>query len=314
MKEHRGWGFSSGGESSAVTIATFLRSYNPALVGEAMGIRDVPQQIGKAASVCEPKDYAICGLNAAVDGARVGWLSAQVDWLESRLNELRPGTWKRDWKLLTVLTGLDDIVFGPQDFNNETKNTTVIPTDVAVVERELDALMASLHARFPNLLVNVLALPEDFEVKATVQGSCRIAKYVTERFGVKWTDLNLWHKRIFEYNEALVRVVTRWQHKACTSQECSMLVALRVVLRKASITASELDPVDCFHPNMRLSEAMAIGVWNEMLLGTASSRKGAWGLQWTEKATCLQSNQRFTAPDPGARGPWHSQLANGILV
>jgi len=288
--EYRGWGFSSGAEPSATTLATFLKAYNPKLVGAATGKRKPSQAPGHYAEACPAKDYAICGLNAAVDGARVGWLDQQLEWLTKRLDSLAPGTWPDQWKMLTVLSGLDDIVFGPS--NNATAHP---PTDVAVVEQQLDALFESLHERFPKLLVNVLALPENFAANITIaRQSCRVFKTISEHLGIHWTDLDLWHRAILDYNAMLVRVVQRFQRR-CSAESCSMAVALRSPMLKTHVGLQELDSFDCFHPNQRLAEAMAIDIWNEMLEGPQSP-----GVFWQQKVRCLKEEDRFTMPDPAA--------------
>eukprot|EP00931_Biecheleriopsis_adriatica_P079882 TRINITY_DN53224_c0_g1_i1.p1 TRINITY_DN53224_c0_g1~~TRINITY_DN53224_c0_g1_i1.p1 ORF type:complete len:470 (-),score=83.81 TRINITY_DN53224_c0_g1_i1:114-1487(-) len=305
MKEHRGWSFSAGGEPSAVTLATLLKAYNPEVIGPSMGIRDITQQIGKAAAPCAAKDYAVCGLNAAVDGSRVSWLPSQLTWLEQRLGELRPGNWKNEWKMLTILSGLDDIVFGPNNFLNTTnRNEPAFATPVADVEQGFDTLLAELHSRFPRLLVNILALPEDLETAETLHsGQCKFTNFVFSHTGVKWTNRSEWHDHIVKYNRALVRVVKRWQDKACTTRSCEMQVALRLTFAKTPINRTGLDPIDCFHPNLRLSEAMAISLWNEMLNGVPPQQADPWTIRWAQNATCLLPHQRFTAPAPDGSYP-----------
>jgi len=286
--EYRGWSFSSGSEPSANTLATFLKAYNPHLLGASTGERHPSQAPGHYAVPCPEKDYAICGLNAAVDGARVGWLQQQLDWLSKRLDTLAPGTWPDQWKMITIFSGLDDIVFGPS--NNATAHP---PTDVHVVEQQFDAILESLHMRFPKLLVNILALPENFAANTTVaKQSCRFFKRISEALGIHWTDLNLWHRTILDYNKMLVRLVQRWQ-KRCSADNCTMAVALRLPLLKTQVSLHELDSFDCFHPNLRLAEAMAIDIWNEMLEGPQSPQ-----VFWQQKLRCLEAEDRFTMPDP----------------
>mmetsp|Transcript_6514 Transcript_6514/g.24314 ORF Transcript_6514/g.24314 Transcript_6514/m.24314 type:complete len:172 (-) Transcript_6514:159-674(-) len=124
---------------------------------------------------------------------------------------------------------------------------------------------------------------------------CRLFKWASESFGIYWTDLGLWHSSILEYNQMLVRLVQRWQAKTCTPGNCTMAVALRLPMLETNIGLSELDTLDCFHPNLRFAEAVAIEIWNEMLEGPPHS---APGLHWQQPARCLQPQHRFTVPDP----------------
>lgn len=291
FSEFRGWSFSSGAEPTANTVATFLKAYNPALIGGAMGWRKPSQKIGEYADVCPEKDFSICGLNAAVDGARVGWLHMQADWLEKRLESLANGTWRDDWKMVSIFTGLDDVVFGPSNNHSVTP-----PTRIDLLEQEFDQLFESFEARFPKLLVNVLALPENFSANTTVsKNECKLFKWISKKLGISWTDMSLWHDAILQYNQMLQRVVQRWHQRACTPSRCQMAVALRRPVLRTRIGLAELDAADCFHPNLRLAEAMAIDMWNEMWGGPMPDAE--LGLRWTQRPICAEPRHRFTAPN-----------------
>jgi len=105
----------------------------------------------------------------------------------------------------------------------------------------------------------------------------------------------------------LRRLVSRSQKRYCNSQSCSMLVSLRFSLVRTRIGLTEVDSGDCFHPNLRLAEAMSIGIWNEMLVGPSDRTGHLWqrhGMEWNSSAICVKPYHRFTAPDPNRFGPW----------
>lgn len=303
--EQRGWAPFTGGEKDAVTLPNFIKAYNPHLLGSAQGTipkLELPGTHGRQASFssrqCAERHWDICGLNAAVDGARVSWMTQEMEWLEMRLEKMFPGgKWKDKWKMLTIWTGLDDIVFGPS-----INVTHPLPTDVGIVEKEFETLVEKLHQRFPKLLVNVIALPENIDPDVpTLTADCAIAIQSAKFAGMKWVDHKLWQNSIVQYNQMFIRIVERWQKKVCTFSACPMVIALRFGLVRTYLGLHELDPFDCFHLRLRAAEAVSINLWNEMLVG---NKPGNGELHWADKAMCLEPQHRFTWPAPKSSGPW----------
>lgn len=293
--EHRGWALFTGCEADAVTLPNFVKAYNPNLIGCAMGTTPMGEMPGTHGKQCKEEHWHLCGLNAAVDGARVGWLMQEVDWLEMRLEKMLPGQWQDKWKMVTIFTGLDDVVFGSG--NNKTHP---VPTDVEILEKEFEAALDALHKRFPKLLVNVMSLPEKLDPEVPyLTLDCKLAIGSSKLAGLKWSDRSLWQKSIEEYNQMFVRVVARWQTKVCTYDSCPMVIALRFGIVNTFLGVHELDPLDCFHPKLRATEAVSINLWNEMLLGLWNGE-----VQWEERAICLKPEHRFTWPNPKISAPW----------
>lgn len=316
--EHRGWAFPSGGAKGAITLANFLKAYNPNLVGMSQGslipIQLIPDPYKwRHGNACPPAEESYCGLNGAVDGARVGWLKEQSKWIEDRMKDVVPpewkDKWKDKWKLLTILIGLGDVVFG-----SNTSQTHPPPTDVKDLEAQFDEVFEDIYRRFPRTLVNLIALPENQHMTVPAPTKwCEKAHQFMEFSGIHWTNSSFWNGTIKAYNQMFPRLVRRWQKRACTPQSCSMAVALRTAVVHEHIGLEELDHFDCFHPNRRMAEALAINLWNEMVVGQPSSASHRWqtdetdGFSWTSAPVCLQPTDRFTQPNPMQSNPWNEE-------
>merc|ERR1711912_227648 len=110
----------------------------------------------------------VCRLSAAVDGSDLqDLISLQVGYLN---HTLRSASWAanvsitQDWKLLTIFSGLDDVVF-----YNET-DATKQPTTPDLFQHNLDALLEAVYRAFPRTFVNLVMLPEQFHPSITTDG------------------------------------------------------------------------------------------------------------------------------------------------
>jgi len=102
LTEWRGRVWSIGGDDSVdkhATLPNFLRFYNPSLVGFSTGKGMIP-------SVTKPGSY----LNVAVSGSKAQDMPAQAARLIDRIKNFpEPIDFKKDWKLVTILIGANDL-------------------------------------------------------------------------------------------------------------------------------------------------------------------------------------------------------------
>ena len=104
---------------------------------------------------------------------------------------------ERDWKLITIFSGMDDVVFG-------VNKSDPIPTPTADFEAGLEALLNAVrlrvavvvwlmvlgqtHSNFPRSFVNMLMLPEKFDTGLMSETmECRAFKRVSEMGGMPLT-------------------------------------------------------------------------------------------------------------------------------
>ena len=134
MQEYRGVSFSIGGDPGAITLPNLINSVKSTvkLVGPSVGSLAQPQ----LKTTCTGADVEhVCRLNAAVDGSDLQDLrDLQVGYLRDTLSN---APWaanisiSKDWKLLTIFSGLDDVVFyNATDPTKQSTNTTLFAANL----------------------------------------------------------------------------------------------------------------------------------------------------------------------------------------
>lgn len=243
--EYRGRSFSAGGDPGVMTLPNLFRDLGNATVGGAsLGTKPM------GAGVCTgPQADAVCRLNAAVEGAAVGDVHSQLDYLESRMASLPQG--EGEYKLLTLFVGLADAVFGGD------------PTPADRFRRCYASVLARL-ATWPRLVVNAVLLPPKIDAVARIVPRypiCRAADAIDHSriANFSWTRAEEWAPAIRAYNQAILGAV------ADVTRDRAGRVAARRSLVDLVPTDALVEKVDCFHPNAALSAAMAINLWNDML-------------------------------------------------
>jgi len=285
MKEHRGVSFSIGGDAGAITLPNFISSVkrNGELVGPAVGMLSQPQ----FKATCAGQDIDdVCRLSAAVDGSDLqDLIDLQVGYLNRTLHT---ASWAanvsvtRDWKLLTIFSGLDDTVF--YNASDPTKQ----PTSLDLLAANLEQLLQAIHRALPRTYVNLMMLPELFDPSVTTSGlSCKFFKWYSEHAGIHWTATNEWISTIKSYNTIYMETAARWKSK----QLDDFAVVLQPFMQNAPLTKQDMDTLDCFHPNLASHQGMALGLWNNMLAGSLAAKSTNWKVKGN--ATCPQGTSRL---------------------
>jgi len=284
MKEHRGLGFSIGGDKNAVTLPNLIAAVkgNGELVGPSNGTLSQPQ----IKATCAGKDIDVCRLSAAVDGCDLqDLIDLQVKYLNHTLSTAR---WaanvniQEDWKLLTIFSGLDDAVF-----YNATEPRKQ-PTSPELFTTNLDRLLQSIYAVFPKTFVNIVLLPEHFEPSVTTAHlTCKLFKWYSTHEGIHWTDTQLWIAAIKRYNEIIIEVANTWNTKGLKD----FGVSLQPFMQEAQLESSDMDSLDCFHPNLASHQGMAVALWNNMHASSSAEKSRNW--KQPQNATCPTSTSRL---------------------
>jgi len=266
MHEHRGVSFSIGGDKGAITLPNFMQEVkqNGKLVGPATGSLSLP----KVKATCAGSEIdRVCRLSAAVDGSDLqDLMDLQVGYLNHTLNT---ATWAanisvlQDWKLLTIFSGLDDVVF-----YNQTDNSKE-PTAADLFAHNLDLLLQSVYKAFPRTFVNLMLLPENFFPSVTTaRFSCKFFKWYTVRAGIHWTETKDWIPAIKEFNQIILRLAKAWKAKGLDD----FGVSVQPFMKEAQLTPDDMDSVDCFHPNLASHQRMAVALWNNMHASSSENK------------------------------------------
>jgi len=277
MREHRGLGFSIGGDKSAVTLPNLITATksNGELVGAAIGTLQKPT----LKATCPETEVDACRLSAAVDGSDLqDLIDLQVKYLNLTLST---ASWavgvdvRRDWKLLTIFSGLDDAVF--YNATDATKH----PTSPELFATNLNTLLQAVFDVFPRTFVNIMLLPENFDPRlTTARLTCKFFKWYSNTHGIHWTDTKLWVPAIRKFNEIIKEVANAWNSKGLKE----FGVSPQPFMQDAKLEQTDLDTLDCFHPNLASHQGMAVALWNNMLASSFSKKSTNW--KQTQNITC----------------------------
>ena len=248
--EFRGRSFSMGGDPKVTTMPNILEELaNVTLNGKSHGTKPISR------AQCDQRQFErVCGLNAALEGAGVSTAQAQLDYIQAHLDD------ESGWKLITVFIGLADAVFGstPEEHFKEQFG--------AVLKR-----LSTWHNTFANvvLLPTQIAGVRDIIARHPV---CRFANAVDHSriANFSWTNSSTWNRRLAGYNRRIAEVASD------VKDTPSFRLRTRHFFEDFRPNDSLVEKIDCFHPNAKLSAAMAVGLWNEMIRGSFS-----WDLEAT---------------------------------
>jgi len=238
-------------------------------------------------ATCAQEDIdSVCRLSAAVDGCDLqDLIDLQVKYLHHTLSN---ATWaanvniREDWKLLTIFSGLDDAVF-----YNATEPHK-LPTSPELFASNLNQLLESVYAVLPRTFVNIVMLPEKFEPSVTTTHlTCKFFKWYSIHAGIHWTDTQLWIATIKRYNEIIKEVAKMWSAKGLKD----FGVSLQPFMQEAPLQQSDMDSLDCFHPNLAAHQGMAVALWNNMHASSPADKSNNW--KQPQNATCPTSTSRL---------------------
>lgn len=287
FKEHRELSFSIGGAKDAVTLPNLIAAVkgNGDLVGPAMGSLSQP----KFKATCSGDEIDACRLSAAVDGSDLQDVKdLQVKYLFDTLNNATANAeWaagvniREDWKLLTIFSGLDDVVF--YNVTDRTKKAT----SPELFAANLNRLLESVQATFPRTFVNLMLLPEEFDPKITTSRlSCKAFKWYSVITGIHWTNTHDWVATIKGYNAIIAETALAWNSKNLKD----FGIGLQPFMQDAPLVMNDMDSLDCFHPNLATHQGMAVALWNNMVATSFENKSRNW-----------KDSRIVTCPSPDSR-------------
>ncbi|XP_034436673.1 phospholipase B1, membrane-associated-like [Hippoglossus hippoglossus] len=251
-KEYKGVSWSIGGDKDLETVTTLpniLRKFNPSLKGFSTD-QGLPKQKG---------------FNMAAAGAKTSDIPAQAQALIKAMREDKKVDFEKDWKLVTIFVGGNDLCHYCIDQN------TLSPKNYS---HNLKVGLDMLHKEVPRLLVNVVEIFEILPFK-TVHGKS-VACSLVPRTSCPCVinpienspELDEIKRINHEYQIEIQHLISgdRYEGKE------DFAVVLQPFLHNSFIPHTgkgEADPsffsVDCFHVSERAHAEMAIALWNNML-------------------------------------------------
>jgi len=252
LKEYRGLSFSIGGDPNVITLPNLLHPYT--YPGYPFGF----------ATGTGTRTGAGTGLDGAVSGAHNLDMLSQAQWLVNALKARTQIDYQKDWKVLTIWIGSNNLCVVCNDAPNN---------DAANFEKELTVSLDYLYTNVPRLFVNLIANMDVTSLYQFKAGACLLHGYECSCGGA--TDAK---KRALvttatkAYRETAFKLALKYNQRNSTQ----FAVVVQPFLTNTNIPdRSYLSPADCFHPSAKGHEALSIAVWNNMLV-PAASKKTYW--------------------------------------
>ncbi|KAI9347437.1 SGNH hydrolase-type esterase domain-containing protein, partial [Zopfochytrium polystomum] len=244
ITEYRGLAFDIGGDSGAVTIPNFLKTYNSGVKGASTGTTS----LGATVDV----------LNVAVSGALIGDMPGQVATLKSAFTS--GGYSASGWKMLGVLIGANNLCKACNSGTDATNSP-------AAFEAYFRTTVQALRGNFTNLIVNAYQIFDVSQVYSPQQSSsyCSFAQGLLNECPCSKTDANraLMKSYAQQYNAAMTKVAAEFAGLNDFAVNVQTGVA-DLIIPAGSDGLNWLAKIDCFHPNQCANQVVAAAAWNNM--------------------------------------------------
>ncbi|KAK3516533.1 hypothetical protein QTP70_021738 [Hemibagrus guttatus] len=250
--EYKGMSWSIGGDHSldmTTTLPNILRQFNPSLQGFSTGDGMSAQE----------------GFNMAVSGATASDLVDQVNRLIQALKSSESVDFETDWKLITVLIGVNDLCKYCMDKNN------LSPQNYSL---HLMEALDQLYKEVPRVLVNVLTVPEIEALRMVKKSSLGCSFFPRDVCPCLMTpadnsseliELKLINQ---EYQTQMNQLISGERYDGREN----FTVVLQPYLQNTTVPLDKdgnpdlsYFTLDCFHLSERAQAEMAISLWNNML-------------------------------------------------
>ncbi|XP_026175090.1 phospholipase B1, membrane-associated-like [Mastacembelus armatus] len=250
-KEYKGVSWSIGGDKTLETVTTLpniLKKFNPSLKGFSTGQGSRQK-----------------GFNMAVPRAKTLEIPVQVQALVKAMRENKDINFEKDWKLLTIFVGTNDLCSYCLDQNN------LSPKNYS---HNLMLSLDMLYEEVPRLLVNVVVnLQIDVlkKVKRNTLG-CSLLRRISCPCVINPDENTPELVEIQRINQQYQAEIQHLINGDRYDGKDDFAVVLQPFLQNFFIPyigMGEADPsffsVDCFHFSERAHAEMAIALWNNML-------------------------------------------------
>ncbi|KAJ3196900.1 hypothetical protein HK101_007265 [Irineochytrium annulatum] len=264
--ENRGISYPIGADANAVTLRNMLAHYNTDLEGGSVG-----DHLAEVGLFCFPyTHYPGDHLNSAQSGAMVQNLLGQLDYVIHKLNHNPDIDFEKDFKLLSVFIGSNDLCSGCSIIANK----TFLSPDA--YEATMRDLFDSIREAIPRVVVNVQMVFNVSQVYDLTYDSlwCETVRLSGLAYECTCAFLpgeagDIMRSRMdslaVAYNERLLRIAEDYKR---TYDKNFLLIVdpLFSGVRVSEWPLDSLSDIDCFHPAVSSHEVMAIGAWNNLYM------------------------------------------------
>lgn len=250
-REYKGVSWSIGGDKTLETVTTLpniLKKFNPSLKGFSKGVG--------------PRQKAF---NMAVAGAKSSEIPVQVQNLIKAMRENKEVNFEKEWKLVTIFVGGNDLCHYCIDQNN------LSPKNYS---HNLMLSLDKLYKEVPRLLVNVVAIVQIDPLKSVKRNtlSCTFIPRNNCPCVINPAENSLELEEIKrinrEYQSELQILISgnRYEEKEDFAVVLQPFIqnSFLPLIGEGEVDTSFFSP-DCFHISERTHAEMAIALWNNML-------------------------------------------------
>jgi len=265
LHEYRGISYAIGADNGVVTFANLLKQYT-----------DVSFPLGVSTGIGK-RTLETNGLNAAVSGAINVDMLGQAEWLVTQLKAHTGINLAKDWKILTIWIGSNNIC---DVCNNEENN------NANDFKKNIYAALDYLYARVPRLFVNLLANMDITKIYDQKNGACGILHPVECPCpsSVNPVTRNNVKNVIKQYVSTAYEIAANYTAR----KNPEFAVVVQPFLRDSPIfNRTYLSAADCFHPSAISHEAISVALWNAIIT-PAAQKKFAWDI--TETPICATAD------------------------
>jgi len=272
FNEFRGQSWSIGGDSGAITVANYLKQFNPDIQGAAQGSHLVEVCYG---IFCPPFQYheTIDKLDAAQSGAMIDDLQPhELDYLVSQLKKNKAIDFDNDWKVLTILIGANDICasceFLDKGFRTPDEFSKYLLATLERVRTSIPRVFVNIIDIFNLSQVYTLSLQKpyckDLHRDLFIECDCAFSPLANKTR----TEMDIYSQA---YNQKARELARYYQSQNLTD----FAVVMQTFGQNAAIDKLDIDflsTLDCFHPSQIAHEIMATALWNSMLTPAAKKK------------------------------------------
>lgn len=261
LVEFRGQVCSIGGDDGAVTVPNFLEAVTGRKpFGASKGVTLPLDAIKFRDHIVQPWYPPVAQLNGAQSEAKIWALPDQVSYLLSFMkNNSEKIDIQNDWKLLTILIGANDLCVSCEGRPEE---------EAAPWIAQYDAILQQIQTSIPRVVVSLVPVFNISQVAVLSNAS----QYCIE-FHKLFNECPCLRQgpaarlsmdtHAVHYNQQLFALEAKWTAKGLDS----MAVRIQPITLDLAIPGLDyLSKVDCFHPNWRADELLAVALWNSLLL------------------------------------------------